>query len=163
MQTKQNNPAAGTTIAEFEWILKKFQGVAEADAEKHKHLLQDPTQWKPIYSFDRASIHNVHKACAALGCTAEGITPLPHYAPDFQKPVEHVFGYCKAAFRKRLAIIGTTLPMKEYANHFLDIFFSIKPESVKKDIESLPTTYNNILAPLSAGGSNGGYAVKGFN
>lgn len=163
MQRQDGQTAKGTTTAEFEWVLSHVREHAEDDAFKHRHLLKNPKKWRPMYGFDRARIHNVQKALAALKCAAKQILPIPHYAPDFQKAVEHVHGYCKSMFRKRLRTISPMLPIADLAAHYDDIFFSVKAESVRKDIESLPLTYKHILQPISEGGSDGGYAMKGFN
>jgi hypothetical protein len=62
-----------------------------------------------------------------------------------------------------LLVVGMDHDAAFYNNLYEDTFMSLNAGSIKKDIMSLPTTFNHILAPVSKGGSDGGYARKGYN
>lgn len=155
--------AQRTTYAEFKDIMGKFSKVAAEDLKEHAKDHPRRRDLQPRFAFDRARIHNVNRLLQDLKLPAEAIVDLPHYAPDLQKPIEHVHGICKAAFKKMLLVVGMGHDAAFYNTLYEDIFMSLKPGSIKKDIMSLPTTFNHILAPVSKGGSDGGYARKGFN
>jgi hypothetical protein len=166
LQTKRGTPAKATTSVEFLEVFERLVKKAIKVAQSQRHLLQNPRVWQPLFCFDRARIHDlegVEKVLAKHGLPPQCMVDLPHYAYDFQKPIEHVHGTCKRWFRKALHTTGVNMDEQSYHSLYEQAFMQLNVDSIRKDIESLPAMYQHILAPLSQGGSEGGYARKPYN
>lgn len=106
---------------------------------------------KAYVSFDNAAWHNEEEFYAAvkkmhLGGKVERI-PLPPGSPDVHKVVEHVIGLLKRLLNKALREDATLCTMKQYKKKAEQIFnHIIKTSGIQKDIASLPSTYEAVLA-----------------
>lgn len=159
LQTQKGQAARSTTQAEFEDIMKKIHKAATQQCREHRNELANPRKWTPLYSFDRARIHNVEKLANSTGIPRESIIDMPHYAPDLQKPVEHFHGWLKPEFRNMLLVLGNVGGDRaKYHDMLSELKDQYPVESIKRDILSLPDTYRTILRPVSEGGSGGAYA-----
>lgn len=68
-------------------------------------------------------------------------------SPDVHKVVEHVIGLLKRLLNKALREDATLCTMKQYKKKAEQIFnHIIKTSGIQKDIASLPSTYEAVLA-----------------
>lgn len=108
------------------------------------------TEWglkgqHPMISMDNDSIHE-----AAWGrmqaLSKYKRAPLPPHAPDMHKVVEHCISYLKGQFTQRLAEMkGPRGQPEQYQQLLKDIFKTYTAQSIRKDVESLPDTYQAII------------------
>lgn len=81
----------------------------------------------------------------------EEVWGLPAWSPDMHKCIEHVFGWLKTAVhRAAYAKFGAQLgkaSVSDWHQLVYDTFFTLKPCSVAKDVQSLPALYEMIAHP----------------
>lgn len=106
--------------------------------------------------FDHASVHN--NVASLLGRNAE-LWPQPAHSPDFNKPIEHVHSQVDAAVKGWLKQQRQQNPQHritpaESMQQVEDAFYRISTTSIKADIESLPNTWQAVVA------NGGGYVAR---
>lgn len=119
---------------------------------------------QPVYSFDNWSGHKQAAEALHLDVKEGTRAPLPPKSPDMHKVIEHVFNTVQNEFGKRLWMHPGEHDMSTYLAVLEDILFNfITVESVRKDIDSLPKTYEHIMTPVASGGRGGKCAVPPYN
>jgi hypothetical protein len=131
------------------------------DAYKIQTLIE---RNQPVYSFDNWSGHEQAVQALHLDLKEGTRAPLPAKSPDMHKVIEHVFNTVQNEFGKRLWLHPGKHEMSTYLAVLEDILFNfITVESVRRDVESLPRTYDHIMTPVADGGRGGQCATHGFN
>lgn len=149
MQTKKGDPARGPTSEEFLHVMKDFRGEALKVAAQHPSVFT--TGVRPKFSFDNPPIHN-RAALATIDIKPEDRVRLPPRSPDMHKVIEHIFGTLTRAMNVSLAKDPTLNTVPKYKAELERLFKSvITPESVRKDVASLPATYDCILNDVDGG------------
>ena len=143
MQTKQGAIARGPTTEEFLHVLQYFRAEAFKVAQRHPHIF---TQGKPpLFSYDNPPIHN-KAPLEEIGMQQSERVDLPPRSPDMHKVIEHVFGTLTGGMNASLAKDPAMKSAPQYKAELERLFASmITSESVSKDVESLPATYQGIL------------------
>lgn len=100
---------------------------------------------EPIISMDNDGIHTKAWPTMQALCKWKR-APLPPHAPDMHKVVEHCISYLKVNFNKRLAEwTGPRGTPEQYQQLLQDIFKTYTAESITRDVETLPATYQAII------------------
>ncbi len=116
----------------------------------------------PFYSWDNASFHTSVNL-QAIGIQQADMWKLPPNSPDMHKVIEHVVGRVKRALREELCDNARLTTVEHIKDVCKDVFFNkITKESVKKDIDSLPTTYRHIHTKKSKGGREGDWSLARY-
>jgi hypothetical protein len=106
-----------------------------------------------LYSFDGARIHqsatklDKEGKCllSKLGWTGEMQVPLPRYAPDLHKVIEHSHGRAEQAFRKWLYHNPKTFTAEQYKTKFEQIYRDTNTAGViKADVDGLHAVYDVV-------------------
>ena len=169
-QAENGRDAKGPTAQEFADVIRKLKPKAEGIIKNHAHMLYYPIDAQPIYSFDNP---NIHKKAAAdllddfIFCTddfTEGnVFPLPKYAGDMHKVIEHIHGILTNKMRHFLTRVRKRWSVEVYRSTLQSFFWSIKADSVQRDVMTLLDTYDIISRPVSGGGTGGDWAPRPYN
>lgn len=97
---------------------------------------------------DHASVHN--EMVQVVGTKAR-LWPQPAHSPDCNKPIEHVHAQVDAAVHDWLVEMRQQQPrhkilVEECKAKVEEVFYSIPTSSIKADVESLPSTWDAIIA-----------------
>jgi len=100
----------------------------------------------------------VHAEAAAIAGNRADLWPHPPHSPDCNKPVEHVHGQLDAHMhhwltQQRLNNPHTRITVAHCKAELDRAFASIPTSSIKADVESLPATWDAIIA------NHGGYVA----
>lgn len=149
MQIKDRSRVAYSFSAEeFEAIMRDLMEIAPKIMERAMHGVQVLIEKnQPVYSFDNWTGHM--DACEKLGLDEKSGTraPLAARSPDMHKAIEHIFNTVQAEFGKRLWLHPGKHSMETYIAVLEDILYHhVTLESIRRDIDSLPSTYKNIIA-----------------
>ena len=149
MQTKAGNKARGPTSQEFLHVMRDFRAEALKVAAKHPNVFTKGARVK--FSFDNPPIHNT-APLAEVQIQKEDRVRLPARSPDMHKTIEHVFGTLTRAMNASLARDPGLNTLPKYKAELERLFKTvITPESVRKDVASLPATYACILNDVDGG------------
>lgn len=108
---------------------------------------------QPYYVMDLPKVHlGAKKQLMKMGIK---FWPQPRYAPDFNKPIEHVFGWMSRAFKKWVTGIKEKISPGRAWKKLQQIFYSASPKGLDKDVLSLPRTWRHVATPRAKGGSGG--------
>jgi hypothetical protein len=161
LQTKKDGKnAKSVTSKEFEAIMKHFMEKAETVAEVFSDYFEGQ---EPLFAFDHASCHDAADL-ASIGLLEDQLHPVPVCSPDFQKPIEHVFGRLAKQFQnllynKSMAELGTPA---QYRNAVLSIFESMPTMHIKHDVKSLRNLYRVVKTPTAHGGVEGDWPPQEY-
>jgi len=150
MQTKKGTAAKGPTAEEFLHVMTYFKSEAMEVARKHPHVFGRAALTGDIklkFSFDNLPIHKD----PSLGQLEIEKVPLPPRSPDMHKVIEHIFGTLTRAMNLSLATDPTLNTTAKYKAELERLFAAITPESVRKDVESLPATFKCIADDVKGG------------
>jgi hypothetical protein len=155
MQTSKGNPAKKMTRDEFVDAVKQAKDASEACVAEFPEFY---SKGGPYYSWDNASWHQALNL-EDVGLKESDKWQLPPNSPDMHKVIEHVVGRVKQQLRHKLCDNANINSSKEVQAAFIDVFYKqISTESIRKDIESLPSTYKHIHGKKNQGGSEGDWA-----
>ena len=144
MQTLKGQPAKGTTTKEFVDFMKDLKKKAEELTAKLPHLFIKDRD--VVYSFDNPSIHQqALEQLEALGITQGDRAILPEYSPDIHKVIEHVHSIFQREFRKQLREDASIVTFQQYHQLVEDVFYGLSQSSIKKDVKSLSSTFDEII------------------
>lgn len=155
--------AKGPTKKEFRDIIKKLVPKAEQIMAANAHLLDNPEESDPIYSFDGPSIHDPSNLTDVGVVEGQNTFPLPAYAGDIHKVIEHVHAQVTKSFAVFLQHVKSKQSHQVYRAQAEHCFWRVTSESVARDVESLPDTLSVISKPKSEGGTAGGWAPRPLN
>ncbi len=159
LQTKRGEPAKRQTSDEFAERVLDVKQLSLASKDKHPEYYK---KGGPFYSWDNASFHTSMKL-HDVGLSEEDMWLLPPNSPDMHKVIEHVVGRVKRALREELCDNANITTVKQVKHVCKQVFFNrITVESVRKDIDSLPTTYRHIHAKKSQGGREGDWSLAKY-
>lgn len=104
---------------------------------------------------DNATVHN--EVAAVAGDRADQ-WPHPPHSPDMNKPIEHIHGQLDAQMhswllQRRLNFPHQRITVQDCMDELERAFYSIPTSSIKADIETLPATWEAIIA------NHGGYVA----
>lgn len=97
---------------------------------------------------DHASVHN--EVVQVVGTKAK-LWPQPAHSPDCNKPIEHVHAQVDAGVHGWLVGLRQQHPNQkvtpeECMAKVEQVFYGISTSSIKADVESLPKTWDAIIA-----------------
>ena len=97
---------------------------------------------------DKATVHN--EVVQVVGTKAK-LWPQPPHSPDCNKPIEHVHAQVDAGVHAWLLDTrqhhpSHTITVEESKAKVEEVFYSIPTSSIKADVESLPSTWEAIIA-----------------
>ena len=97
---------------------------------------------------DKATVHN--EVVQVVG-TKANLWPQPPHSPDFNKPIEHVHAQVDAAVHAWLLESRQSQPshkvtVEQSKAKVEEAFYNIPTSSIKADVESLPSTWEAIIA-----------------
>lgn len=148
---------------EFIDYMKTLTKMAEKICWANRHLLDNPEEWEPVFSFDRPTIHDP----AYLGhlgiYEGQNTFPLPAYGGDVHKVIEHVHGYLVKQFAMYLQQIRGPQPRAVHRAQLKHLFECITVEGVQRDCMSLADTLRIIASPVAEGGTAGDWAPRPYN
>lgn len=131
---------------------------------RNAHRLNKPTEWDPIYSFDNPRIHKTAANELLANDLGESNTfPLPRYAGDIHKVIEHIHGILTKQMQRVLGVTRKSMGHTFYRVQLEQLFWRIKADSVQRDVRSLKATLDKISLPPSRGGTGGDWAPAGYN
>jgi hypothetical protein len=143
LQTKEGNPAKSVTSMEFEqWIAKLWK---KLHSPKYQALLPAGVTYK--LAFDNAGVHKGANL-RQFGITSDDIVHVPALSSDMQKVVEHCHAnlqhhmqawLCEPQQQQR-----KKLPVEECMAE-MGKGFQAQKEAIRKDVDSLPATYDEII------------------
>lgn len=151
LQTTTGKDATGTTTQEFNVFLRELLVLLESKKIELGMRRND----KFHLVLDNATVHA--EAAAVAGNKAD-LWPQPPHSPDCNKPIEHVHGRLDAHMhhwlrQQRVNNPGGRITV-EHCKAELQLGFSSIPAScIKADVESLPATWEAIIA------NHGGYVA----
>ena len=129
--------------------MQYFRAEALKVAERHPHVFTKGARVK--FSFDNPPIHNTCPLAEA-NIEPRDRVRLPPRSPDMHKAIEHVFGTLTTAMNHALAKDPDLKTVPQYKAKLEELFQEkITPASVRKDVESLPATYEYILHKADGG------------
>lgn len=139
MQRVDGEPAQTLCASEFEHLMEQLQ------AEVEDARAADPEAFPlgyAIYSLDNAKPHRRFQR----NTPADRLNVIPAYSPDIHKVVEHPLNPFNdrwyTAFTLDRKCTTATAAMALAA----DVLHQTKPESIKKDLDTLPATLRSIIA-----------------
>jgi hypothetical protein len=149
------------TEAEFLDIMKDFKQKAEAVEHLHPDIFE---LGGPLYALDHAPWHD-SADLGPLGITPDDLLPVPRRSPDFQKVIEHVFGWMHKKFQQKLYTtqfddMHTAI---QYRNYVIFLFaHELTKEHIQNDVDTLKDLYNIVLKSKSEGGCAGGWPPQQY-
>jgi hypothetical protein len=133
--------AKSTTTWEFEDIMQHL--VTHARQAMAAYGLQ------PLFSWDNNKIQKVADL-ATMGLTPAEVLPVPAYAPDLQKPIEHPWNPIKHGVQQQLLQPRSKRVTPSEARQIVEQqIAAISRQSIVKDVLSLPSTY--LVVALAKG------------
>lgn len=128
----------------------------------NRHKLNNPSVYDPVYSFDNPSIHDM-TLLEPFGIDTSNRFPLPTYAADMHKVIEHVHGRLVGQMRNK--VLGcTSKPSKQwYRTTLKQLFSQISADSIDKDVLSLIDTFTIIAKAKAEGGMEGNWAPRPYH
>jgi hypothetical protein len=145
MQGKAAGAPTGAEVQGFISDLIKLLQLRRAEAG-----LQPREDWAFVY--DNASVH------AELGCVCAGkvvVVHIPPHSPDFNKPIEHVWGQIDAHVhawvrQRQQQQPGARITAAQLQAQVAAAFQGVSKDSVAADVASLPDTYEAVIAARGA-------------
>ena len=101
-------------------------------------------------SWDNASNNATDADLPEVGdwcLTCDQRLPLPPYAPDLHKAIEHAIGYVKREFKRLLAEHPGYSTPSEYMHLLRQAFNKIRAAQIMADVQTLRTTYGVVATP----------------
>lgn len=100
-----------------------------------------------LLSQDNDSAHT-RAQLDARGIWAEAkLFKVPALSPDMHKVVEHVHAYLSQAMMSwRFAMWPQRPSLEQCMTKLVELFFTYQPASIQADVDSLPATYQSIIA-----------------
>lgn len=145
LKNDSNQKAKSTTQEEFEhnmWIINarlmcSINGNLEYPDPKHP----------PLFCYDNNAIQE-NARYARMGFPQHQRVHIPVHSPDFNKPIEHVFHIIKERLGQKIYNHVGSVDAKLLQKWVLEIFKSIRPSSIAKDVASLKRTYRAVSTDL---------------
>jgi hypothetical protein len=166
MQTKRGYQARSITEGEFTDIMQHFKNCADLAVILKPELFGEQ---QPIYAFDHAPWHMSavkNNKLSAIGITAAQLLPVPPRSPDFQKVIEHVFGFMTQQFQQKLysTAYDDLHTAAQYRNYVKDELFmqKVTKDQINKDVRSLKQLYKVVKSSIEEGGVAGGWPAEKF-
>lgn len=151
MQTRTGRLAKKLTANEFDYHFDRIRSAIEGYAADHPGELK----YEIMYSFDSATCHK--ESAAFLGLEKGAKAPVTAKSFDLQKIVEHPHHLIKSAYRRELQMADLNTSRDDLVAMFSDIAEThVLVEPIRKDVDSLPGTYQAILE------ADGYYPGPGF-
>ena len=120
------------------------------DGHPDVFMNRDGSEKPVLWSYDNPTIHTCERACeglASIGITEHNRLPLPKYAGDMHKVIEHVHGTLEQRMQQVLWTIDERHDIRFYVATLRSIFFqSITPEMISADVDTLHDTYRAVIA-----------------
>ena len=133
----------GCCAKEFLSIFKrKIMPAVKQVVAQHKQVFRQSLG--PVFCMDHDSIHKA----AMKVLPAMGVQLLPHPAksPDFNKPIEHIFGQMKGWVHTELRTNSRLKAIQSKKQVVHDIFYTkVIAEGVSKDVKSMPDLYKAVI------------------
>jgi hypothetical protein len=143
-------------------VMAPLTKLAEKIMHDNRHKLRNPSQWEPIYSFDKPTIHKGDMS--NIGITeGQNTYPLPRYGGDFHKVIEHVHGTLTREMRKWQWRDRTRYTPAVYRAQLQHCFFNYKASSVQGDVKGLYDTARIVSEARCRGGTAGDWAPRPYN
>lgn len=147
--------------------MKPLKAKADAIMEANAHLLANPEEYEPIFSYDKCSIHTCDytvEKLAELGIVeGQNTFPLPTNAADLHKVIEHVHANLTNGMQTVLWADRELRGMRFYKAQLRGMFEALSARSVQKDIDSLLATCEVIAGGKQQGGTEGDWAPAPYN
>lgn len=147
--------------------MKPLKAKADAIMEMHKHELANPDECSPIFSFDKCSVHtseSVQQQLEEIGIVeGQDTFPLPKYAGDIHKVIEHVHGTMVTNMQTVLWADRELRCMRFYRAQLRGLFEAYTVDAVQKDVSTLIDTCRIISRTRAEGGTDGDWAPRGYN
>jgi hypothetical protein len=111
--------------------------------------IMEARKMHPRFVFDNPYIHVGKKAMDFMH--EKGIDPalhfrIPAYSPEFNKVIEHAHARLQPAIQMELSKNREAWSFQRVKDIVEQAFQEVnKPATIKKDVESLPATYKQIL------------------
>lgn len=136
--------ASALTRKEF---VDTFKLLDEKCTEELRKRTNDPTAI-PLYIYDNVNSQRGAKM-KDLGLKHGQHVETPPHSPDFNKPIEHSWNQIKSKLLRKIYEGYDVCMTPQLAQEWVkEVFFSIKQDSVEKDVKSLMDTWEIIKAPL---------------
>jgi hypothetical protein len=129
---------------------EEFCYVVQQTMQDAKAKLEQPHKVTALYSWDNAPIHAAAakvledgtSLLSRIGFSSEQQAPLPPYAPDLHRAIEHAHGRAVALFNKQLYRDPVQRNMLEYKVMFEKAFRAANsPAVIRWDVAGLPELY----------------------
>jgi hypothetical protein len=161
LQTKKKGTKAKSiTTKEFEDVMRHFAEKAENVQDAFSSYFDGQG---PFFAFDHATWHTAADL-TPIGILEQHLHPVPVGSPDFQKPIEHCFGWLAKKFQDKLyttSVAELSTPA-QYRQCVYSLFHSIPTMYIKKDIRSLKSLYNVVMTSRAHGGVDGDWPPKQY-
>lgn len=144
LQTTQGEDAAAPTQAEVEEFVRELIKVLRQ--RSCEAGLKRGEDWALV--FDNASVHaGLEDVCAGKVV----VMHIPAHSPDFNKPIEHVWGQMDANVhawvrQRQQQQPGARITPAQLQVQVREAFESVSKESVAADVASLHGTYDAVVA-----------------
>ena len=145
MQTVKSNykePAKSTTKIEFQDNIKQFWAPTRTTLQQRG--------FTPRISWDNNKIQK-NADLGQMGVLPEEKVPLAPYMPDGHKVIEHVFARAKHELVEQVYQLGSEADRITAADAQRMVRNALSkvatPAQIKKDVDSLPLTYEVIARP----------------
>jgi hypothetical protein len=144
LQTTTNKEAKDITMQEVNDIVKELLAVL-SDKKAELGMKRTDKFW---ICLDKATVHN--EVVQVVGTKAK-LWPQPPHSPDCNKPIEHVHAQVDAGVHAWLLDTrqhhpSHTITVEESKAKVEEVFYSMPTSSIKADVESLPSTWEAIIA-----------------
>ena len=143
--------------------MKKLVAKAYDICWKNRHLLDNPEEWEPIFSFDRPYIHDPAYLTDLGVIEGQNTFPLPCYAPDIHKVIEHVHGTLTTLMGVYLQRVRRPQGNAVHRAQLEHLFWGLSAARVQSDTMSLVATLRIIADPVAQGGTAGDWAPRPYN
>lgn len=150
LQLKDDPTVLAKAMTQMEFVHCMEEIVAKANQQ------QAARGTTPLYCFDNPTVHigdDALEALAGIGITSDQLLRIAPYSPDFNKPIEHSFGWLKAAFRNHLyshcELGGADVAPRSLQKQMRTIFMKITSAMVMADALKLPDLWDVVRSPLN--------------
>ena len=155
MQNGKKQEAKGPTKDEFVAIMAIIMARVRDLVAQHPNIFGSRGEQMRV-SFDNEAIQNAADL-TVVGITKEMRLPLAPYGCDIHKVIEHAHAIIKQQFMTEVADVPHKYTPEQYWDLLTKVYNNcIKARAVRKDVMSLPATYQAIIA------EKGGWPNKAF-
>lgn len=109
---------------------------------KHPHPMK-----RPLFCYDNNHLQK-NARWSAMGFRHHQKVWIPVHSPDFNKPIEHIFHIIKERLGEKIYNHLGPVDAQLLQQWVVQIFSSIPPSSIAKDVASLKRTYRAVSTDL---------------